>query len=191
MSSERGRTLARTRALLLLACVCACTPAATPKAGGAETKAAPLNEAPPAAGAEAAPAPSTSAMLVIAPLRLHNASGEELVLSAAGQLEVPSRKHAVGTLQPDGRLVNGSGEALAWLTADGDVFIAGKKLPMRLDPSGKLLLEGGSQVLSFNAAGELEGGRPEAPAVKVEGLTDDTRRTAMFLLVLAAFPRRE
>jgi hypothetical protein len=44
--------------------------------------------------------------------------------------------------------------------------------------------------LRFDATGTLVGGNANAPKTTIEGLTDATRRTAAFLLVLAAFPTR-
>lgn len=131
-----------------------------------------------------------AAHLVIAPLKLVNANGEAVVLDAEGKL-TKGDGTLVGVLGRDGRLVGADGQVKAQLTADGDVLVAGgRRLPLHLDESGALQVERGNERLEFDHQGLLKGGNPNAPKVRVEGFSEASRRTAMFLLVLAAFPTR-
>lgn len=184
----------------------ACSPTEPPPSSAQGVTAAPMAEpADPvaarptdAAAAEAEPpAPkaaqpslaAAAAELPLAPMRLITASGETLTLGAEGRVDALSKgkSRQVGWLKPDGVLLRPDGSLLVRLTPEGKILRAGgSELPVILAQDGTA--EAPGQKLFFNDDNILEGGSPGAPEVRVEGGEKISRRTAMFLLILAAFP---
>ncbi|MBX3184867.1 MAG: hypothetical protein KIT72_16220 [Polyangiaceae bacterium] len=92
----------------------------------------------------------------------------------------------LGTLERSGRFVNASGEVLAELTEEGEIMTGEDDyLPLRLNQDGELHVLDRDQRLHI-----LEDGRLSDPSMEVTftGVTPETRRAAMFLLVMAAYP---
>ena len=160
--------------------------AAAPPAGTAE------------APARAAPdVPSVTAdeltrvdQLTLGDLTLTQNGAPGLVLARNGTVTAADRR-VLGTLGSDGRFLDPRGALLAELTADGEVVTgSGEYLPVAIDGSGTIRLLKENRVIRLNADGTLEGVNPGAPVVTVKGLTPATSRTALFLLVLSAYPVR-
>jgi hypothetical protein len=144
-----------------------------------------LSAAPAAAAAPSAAAPGS---LVIAPLKLANARGEGLALSADGTLSVVGETRQIGRLLADGSFVTPEGSVRARLSPGGTVYGPdGHELPLSIDEAGVIHPQGWTEM-HFAADGSLVGGNPSAPATRIEGIKPETRRTAAFLLILAAFP---
>ncbi len=142
------------------------------------------------AGSDALAAPLRP-HLTLAALALKNENGQSVLLDANGVLSVSGKAAPVGTLLPDGRFVAPDGSLKARMTEGGEFFSAdGRRMPVSVAPNGTVHIENGGQTLSFDASGTLVGGSPNAPKTSIEGLTEPTRRTAAFLLILAAFPAR-
>ncbi len=97
----------------------------------------------------------------------------------------------MGKLSTDGQFVLASGRRGPKLEADGSVVAANRqKLPLRIAEDGAVEAPNMAPV-RFDDAGRLVGGNPDAPKTEVAGLTPALRRTAAFLLILAAFPVRQ
>ena len=112
-----------------------------------------------------------------------------LVLHADGTVEGPDGA-VLGELGRDGRFVADDGRLLAELTTDGEILDAtGNYLPVVIEGTRvKLLKE--NRVIELRDDGTLAGANPAAPVVTIRGLTARTRRAALFLLVLSAYPVR-
>jgi hypothetical protein len=165
----------------VLVCLAACSGAArTPTASGS-----------PMAAPSVTPEQLTAAppLLELAELTLNQDRKPGLVLRADGTVQVPDGR-VLGRLGRDGRFLDRKGELLAELTAEGEIVDAkGDYLPVVIDgTSVKLLKE--NRVIELRSDGTLAGANPAAPVVTISGLTPKTRRTALFLLVLSAYPVR-
>jgi hypothetical protein len=141
-------------------------------------------------------APQTTAEDLTAPegelrfaaIRLFNAGEVGLVLAVDGTVVVPGRGLA-GRLERDGRFVDASDRTLIELTPKGEFVLPnGDYLPVTMDRDGAVHLLKEARVVRLHDDGSLEGTNPSGPAVRVEGATPSTRRTAMFLLVLVSYP---
>ena len=127
--------------------------------------------------------------LVLGTISLGNERGAGLVLHPDGRVEVPKENREVGVLHRDGRLLRPDGTVVARMTPEGEVWTgSGQRLPLQVTEDGKVQLDQSGPTLSIGADGVVTGGNPNAPKITIEGVTDQTRRTALFLLVLAAFP---
>ncbi len=198
-----AQTAFHTLLFVLLACACARhaeappSPAAAapvPAASASAGSAAPAPSAPAAApspvGSDTASAPLRP-HLTLAALTLKNENGQSVLLDEKGVLTVSGKTAPVGTLLPDGRFVAPDGSLKARMTEAGEFFSAdGRRMPVSVAANGTVHIENGDQTLSFDASGTLVGGSAHAPKTSIEGLTEPTRRTAAFLLILAAFPAR-
>jgi hypothetical protein len=112
-----------------------------------------------------------------------------LVLAPDGALQDVSEKRALGTLGRDGRFVDPAGKLVAQLTPDGEVELPnGDVLPVTLGSDGTVNMLKEGRKVRLKDDGSLEGANPDGPVIKLSGFKPETRRTAMFLLVLAAFP---
>lgn len=115
----------------------------------------------------------------------------ELVLHPDGTLEMPTEQRIAGRLERDGRFLNPQGNLLATLTPEGEVVVGDDEyLPVTIDQQGsvKLLKEG--RTVRLLPDGTLDGANPSGPKITITGFSDKTRRTAMFLLVLASYQVR-
>jgi hypothetical protein len=112
-----------------------------------------------------------------------------LILHEDGKLDVGGQQSSAGTLRADGRFLDPKGKLLARLTSDGEVVLAnGEYLPVTIDADGTAHLPKEQRTLRLRVDGSVEGANPDGPVVRFEGLSANNRRTAMFMLVLAAFP---
>jgi hypothetical protein len=112
-----------------------------------------------------------------------------LVLHADGTVEGPAGT-VLGQLGRDGRFVGRDGRLLAELTVDGEILDAnGDYLPVVIDGSAVKLLKD-NRVIQLREDGTLSGINSNAPVVTIAGVTPRTRRAALFLLVLSAYPVR-
>jgi hypothetical protein len=128
---------------------------------------------------------------VLGSLTLTNDRGNGLVLASDGAVSKLPGGEPVGKLSADGQFVLSSGRRGPKLEADGNVVAAnGQKLPVHVAEDGAVEVENAPPV-RFDDAGRLVGGNPDAPKTDIAGLTPALRRTAAFLLILAAFPVRQ
>lgn len=170
-------------------------PAAPPPQSAAADSAVPATPDSAAPARAAAPPttnePESPAHLKLGSLVLKNENGQSVLLDADGKLSVSGKSTPVGKLLPDGRFLAPDGSLKARMNEKGEFFAAdGQRMPISVSDDGAVHVANGNQTLRFDATGTLVGGNANAPKTSIEGLTDDTRRTAAFLLVLAAFPTR-
>jgi hypothetical protein len=177
---------------LLISCAARNDPRAA--APSPEPARPPLAASAPLSSAPEAPSPAPGGLLSLGPLTLTNDRGNGLVLASDGAVSKLPGGEPVGKLGSDGQFVLSSGRRGPKLEADGSVVAAnGQKLPLRIAEDGAVEVEntGSTSPLRFDDAGRLVGGNPDAPRTEVAGLTPALRRTAAFLLILAAFPVRQ
>jgi len=128
--------------------------------------------------------------LELEPLTLSQNGRPELTLRADGRVE-RSDGRVLGTLGRDGRFLDPRGQLLAELTSEGEILDgAGEYLPVTIDREGAAKLLKENRRIELHDDGSLAGANPSGPVVTVAGVTARTRRTAMFLLVLSAYPVR-
>ena len=127
--------------------------------------------------------------LELGELTLNQNQTPGLVLHADGTVEGPGGT-VLGQLGRDGRFLGRDGRVLAELTEEGEILDAsGNYLPVLIDGTRvKLLKE--NRVIELREDGTLEGANATAPLVTIQGVTPSTRRAALFLLVLSAYPVR-
>ena len=130
--------------------------------------------------------------LVLADIRsLHNGS-PALVLHPDGTLDMPGEGRIAGRLERDGRFLDPRGELLATFTPDGEIVVGEDDfLPITIDENGVVNLLKEGRTIRLLGNGVLEGANPDGPTITIEGADEQTRRTAMFLLVLASYPTRQ
>ncbi|MCA9665457.1 MAG: hypothetical protein KC503_07710 [Myxococcales bacterium] len=163
-----------------------------PTGGGTVTRSAPraassgsssskpaVKRVTPAATSKTTPSPRPT-KLTIAKLELRVGLKRLFTLSADGKVTRSGK--LLGTLSADGHLRR-EGKVVAQLRGDGSIVVDGKVLPARLDRNSSLVT-GGGKTLTFQRDGTLQGGNPRAPKLRVSGLSDATRRTAMFLVAM-------
>jgi len=138
------------------------------------------------AATETAAASAGEVKLALAELTFKSGEKVGFVLKADGSLMAEDGT-MVAIVGADGSMSKVDGTRVAKLNADGSVDSEGKKLPLNIDTDG--VMTAGDQKLSFNDAGVLQGGNPDAPPMAVEGLTPETRRTAMLILTMMLTPR--
>jgi hypothetical protein len=151
----------------------------------------------PLAKAEAAPS-VTPEELTMAPghvalgsLVLEQDGKPGLILRPNGSVELPGQRRVLGKLGTDGRFVDAQGVLLARLTDEGEVVLKDDEyLPVTLSKNGELRLLKENRTIVLNSDGTLAGVNPKAPVVTIQGVTPRTQRTALFLLVLSAYPVR-
>jgi hypothetical protein len=151
---------------------------------------APVNAAP-----ESAPAMTPAELtapakhLELGELTLNQDQKPGLILHGDGTVVSPDRG-VLGQLGQDGRFLARDGRVLAELTQDGEILDAsGNYLPVLIEGSRVKLLKD-NRVIELREDGTLHGVNPGAPVVTIRGLTSSTRRAALFLLVLSAYPVR-
>jgi hypothetical protein len=167
--------------VLLLVAGCA---SSRPPVHGAAAGAHPRSAAPPVT-AEELTAPQGH--LVLRQLTLKQNGQPGLILEEDGTVRAPNEQGSLGKLQRDGRFVDARGKVLAQLTADGEILDAsGEFLPVTIDASGTVKLLTENRVVRLLDDGTLDGASPGV-TVTIEGATPETRRTAMFLLVLSGY----
>ncbi len=166
--------------------------ASQPPLANTETAApATADSALPATAPLASSAPALPAHLKLGVLTLKNDNGQSVLLDAKGELSVSGKSGPVGKLLPDGRFLAPDGSLKLRMNEKGEFFAAdGQRMPVSVSEDGSVHVANGDQTLRFDASGTLVGGNANAPKTSIEGLTEETRRTAAFLLVLAAFPTR-
>lgn len=126
----------------------------------------------------------------LAALTLNQNGAPGLVLRADGTVERPDGR-VLGTLGRDGRFLDANGKLLAEFTPDGEIVDGqGEFLPVTIDSTGTANLLKENRRIALLEDGSIEGTNPNGPVVTVQGVTPRTRRTAMFLLVLSAYPVR-
>lgn len=162
--------------------------AALALAGGCT--AAPRPSSPPAVDVAAEPPVSAveeppDGLLVLADLRVLRRGEPYLTLYRNGLLTQAG--DVLGTLHSSGVFVALDGDRSIVLKADGTVPIpeAIPEATLILSPEGTATLQMPGvppRELSFDAEGRFVGGGPET---RVEGMAPDTRRTAMFVILLA------
>lgn len=139
----------------------------------------------------AASEPALPEHLKLGALTLKNDNGQSVLLDAKGELSISGKSGPVGKLLPDGRFLAPDGSLKVRMNEKGEFFGAdGQRMPVSVSEDGSVHVANGDQTLRFDASGTLVGGNANAPRTSIEGLTEETRRTAAFLLVLAAFPTR-
>jgi hypothetical protein len=127
--------------------------------------------------------------LELGELMLNQGQTPGLILHGDGTVESPDRG-VLGQLGQDGRFLAPDGRVLAELTQDGEILDAnGNYLPVLIEGSRVKLLKD-NRVIELREDGTLHGANPSAPVVTIRGLTSSTRRAALFLLVLSAYPVR-
>ena len=172
---------------LLVALLSGCSRGASgvPSSGG-RTSSAPENSAP-RVTAEELTAPES--LLTVGALVLERDGKPALELKQDGALDDVAEKRLLGKLAPDGSFADPTGKVVARLAADGEVELSnGDFLPATIDRDGTVNMLKEGRKVRVRDDGTLEGANPGGPVIKFTGITRDTRRTAMFLLVLAAFP---
>lgn len=113
-----------------------------------------------------------------------------LELLPDGLVKVPGEGRVLGRLNGDGRFVNPRGELLAQLTEEGEVALKDDEfLPVTIGKDGDLKLLKEGRTIRLHDDGSVEGTSPNM-VITVRGVTPETRRTALFLLVLASYPLR-
>jgi hypothetical protein len=112
---------------------------------------------------------------------------EAVLIHADGTIEMPNGEKPA-KVTADGKLVsldpNDKGEVGFELHPDGSVKSTDGKIsgPM-ISADGVLTI--GDMTVSVDAEGNLIGGNPDAPKMRVEGATDaNLKRTAMFVLAV-------
>jgi hypothetical protein len=189
------RTLACFALSLLISCGAPKDPASAPTTPAQSASVAPTASATSSASASA-PAPVLSPAapaghLALGPLKLTNERGNGLVLAEDGAVSKVPGGEPVGTLRSDGQFVLTSGRLGPKLELDGHVVMAnGQRFPVRIAEDGAVEAANAEPV-RFDESGRLVGGNPDAPKTEVTGLTPALRKTAAFLLILAAFPIRQ
>jgi hypothetical protein len=150
-----------------------------------------------AATAEAAPSVTPEELtkarghVAVGSLVLQQDGKPGLILRPDGNVELPGERRVLGKLSSDGRFVDARGELLARLTEEGEVVLKDDEyLPVTLAENGELRLLKENRTIVLRADGTLEGVNPNAPVVTIQGVTPRTQRTALFLLVLSAYPVR-
>jgi hypothetical protein len=127
-------------------------------------------------------------MLHIAELRFSDSGGDTLIVHSDGRIEAGGQ--VVGSVQPDGTLVGPDATVALTLNEDGSIVDAdGRALPVTVDAEGTLRSDTG-QELRFTDDGSIVGENTQAPTVTVQGITPETRRTAMFVLAGLLLPVR-
>lgn len=148
---------------VLLAAACGGSPKATGTAGTAEP---------------------TRDVLAIGEMKLIDVNKDQaLLIHADGSVELDGKKFAKVTT--DGKLAKyDTGEVGFTLKADGTVTAAdGKDLGAKISADGVLSI--GDKTISISESGEIVGGNPDAPKMKVAGATSGKlKRTAMFVLLV-------
>lgn len=130
--------------------------------------------------------------LEIGAVRLSQNGKPQLIMRADGTVEMPNEQRVAGKLEHNGHFVDSQGKLIVELTEEGEVVLAnGDYLPVTIDREGGVHLLKEGRVVRLRADGTLEGANPAGPVVTIEGAKPNTRRAAMFLLVLAAFPVRQ
>ena len=131
----------------------------------------------------AAKTEATGVTLALGELKILDTSkNQSLLIHADGTIEVDGQKPAKVTTT--GTIVTADGsKTVMTLTADGSI-----KGPDGADLGAKLAADGsltmGTQTISIDDTGVIQGGNPSAPQLKVEGATDaNLKRTAMFVLI--------
>jgi hypothetical protein len=126
------------------------------------------------------PAPA-AAKLSITALTFKIGNKMMLSLKADGTLTTGQGKDG-GTLSADGKVTR-EGKVMAELDlSDGSVMAGGKKMPFTISAAGEMA--NGPTKLSFNDDGTLAGAPAKMAALKVEGLSPESKRTAMYMLAL-------
>ncbi|MDI1447342.1 hypothetical protein [Polyangium sp. 6x1] len=164
----------KTGALLLaaVALLGACTPAPRPSISPVVDAAA----EPPVSAVGEPP----DGLLVLADLRVLQRGEPYLTLYRNGLLTQAG--DVLGTLHSSGVFVALDGDRSLVLKADGTVPIPEATLVLSPEGTATLQMPGvPPQKLSFDAEGRLVGDGPET---RVEGMAPDTRRTAMFVILL-------
>jgi hypothetical protein len=133
----------------------------------------------------------THGHLALGELMLEQNGNPGLQLRSNGVVQLPREGKVLGRLNGDGRFTNPRGELLARLTEDGEVVLPDDEyLPVTISGEGALKLLKEGRTIQLRDDGAVEGTSPGAPVVTVRGVTPGTRRTALFLLVLASYPLR-
>ena len=121
------------------------------------------------------------AVLHFGDLRFSAGGREGARLGADGQLVIGGE--VVGTFRADGAFVDTGGQRLAQLGSDGLLMIDGADMPeVRIDGDGTLNIEG--RNLRIDRSGQVTGGNSSGPPLVIEGVTEQTRRVAMFVVAL-------
>lgn len=164
---------------------------------GSGTQAAePNTPTPTAPGPDTSPAPMVTpeeltaapGHLDLAEIKLLKDGKPALVLHPDGTLDLPVEGRIAGRIERDGRFLDPRGELIATFTPEGEIVLGEDHyLPVTIDEQGQVKLLKEDRTIRLLPDGTLEGVNPNGPAITVEGADDATRRTAMFMLVLASY----
>jgi len=134
----------------------------------------------------AAVAAPGSVQLALAEMKLIVNNNVTVVIHADGTIRGGAGAKAA-KVTPDGKMISlATGEVVLALQPDGTIKDVqnNQVLDVTLTDEGAITVR--DRTYSLDAAGELVGGDPAAPKMRVEGATDASlRRTAMFVLALS------
>ena len=156
---------------------------------GGSPKPAPTGPAPAPTG-EATPAAPAAAggALELGELKLVDVQqNKALLVHADGSIEIDGQKPAKVT--KEGKIVRAdNGQVGFTLAGDGSIKGPdGQDLGVTIGPDGTV--KAGDKTISIDDSGNLVGGNPDAPAMRVEGATTPgLKRTAMFVLIALTAP---
>jgi hypothetical protein len=109
-----------------------------------------------------------------------------LTLGSEGRVEMEGRH--LGTLSADGTFATADGEMVATLHPDGRLVVVGNESQdIVVSAEGELTIN--DRTVHFDDEGNLSGAVMAGPSIRAEGLTAETRRAAMVILVLMLMPR--
>lgn len=170
--------------LSALLCLSLAACGGSPKPATTGPTPAPTGEATPAAPA----APAAGGSLELGELKLVDVQqNKALLVHADGSIEIDGKKPAMVT--KEGKIVRADNGQVGF-TLGGDGSIKGpdgQDLGITIGPDGSVKV--GDKTISIDDSGNLVGGNPDAPAMRIEGATTPgLKRTAMFVLVALTAP---
>jgi hypothetical protein len=130
---------------------------------------------------------ATADVLELGEMKLVDVNKNKAVLiHADGSIEYEGVKGAIVT--KDGKITNDKGEVGFTLQPDGSIKGPdGHVVEVTLTAEGAI--KNGDKMISLDDKGELVGGNPNAPQMRIEGATSPgLKRTAMFVLIALTTP---
>ncbi len=132
-------------------------------------------------------APAGAVTLELGEMKLVDVNKDKAVsIHADGSIEYEGVKGAIVT--KDGKITNDKGEVGFTLQPDGSIKGPdGHVVEVTLTAEGAI--KNGDKMISLDDKGELVGGNPNAPQMRIEGATSTgLKRTAMFVLIALTTP---
>ena len=124
--------------------------------------------------------PSTPPLLSISALTVELPGDVRMRLAADGALTIGGE--AVGTVGADGVFIDASGSPAATLTEKGTILVQDVVQMVRIQ-EGELVTDAGKKA-GFNPASELAFQGTDLEAIRIEGLTEQNRKTALYVVAL-------